>query len=246
MQIVSIAAVARRQLTCLALLLVALVLLPLLMGGCASAKLDQTLTAGPLPKPDMIIVHNFATDLAEVQLDKGLMATTLRNASDATQSQEEAKVGHIVADKLAQKLVDELQKSGINAVRASGSVQPSNRTLILQGQFININQGDQSQRVWIGFGLGGTKLCTHIEAIQNGQLVAQADTSTKSGLKPGMAVSAGVAVASGGVAPVVVGAAAAGTSETFFATVEADATRTAKAVAKRIKNAYIARGWLAE
>jgi hypothetical protein len=92
--------------------------------------------------------------------------------------------------------------------------------------------------------MGGSELRTRIQAVQNGQLVAQADTKTKSSLKPGMLASAGTAAAAESGAALAVGAATTGFSEAFMATVEADARRTAKEVAEKIHRAYVNRGWL--
>jgi hypothetical protein len=214
--------------------------------GCASADVNQTYKAqGALPMPDLVIVHTFAVTPAEVQLDRGLMAGAVRGSQYATTSYEETQVGHIVADKLAQKLVDDLQAQGITAVRDSRGVRPSATTLVITGEFTNVDQGNQSKRVWIGFGLGGSTVQTTVHAFQGGLLVAEGETSTASGLKPGMAASAGVAVATGGVAPLAVGAAGAAGSEAFLTGVESDASRTAEQIAKKIKQGYINRGWLA-
>ena len=49
-----------------------------ILGGCATAKVDQTKkTAGPLPRPDMVIVNDFAVTSAEVKLDQGVMALVM-------------------------------------------------------------------------------------------------------------------------------------------------------------------------
>jgi hypothetical protein len=217
-----------------------------IIGGCAGAKVDATKTSGPLAKPDMIIVHNFAVTPGEVKLDEGLLATTMRDDKNREPNAEEKRVGYLVSEKLASSLVQELRDKGINAVRPGGGVQATDTTVTLNGEFLNIDQGNQSERVWVGFGMGGSEIRTRIQAVQNGQLVAQADTKTKSSLKPGMLASAGTAAAAESGAALAVGAATTGLSESFLATVDADAKRTAKEVAERIHKAYVNRGWLAE
>ena len=124
-----------------------------------------------------------------------------------------------VAAKLTQTLVEELRNAGISAVPASDMVRPSNTTLVLKGEFLTIDQGNQTARVWVGFGFGGSELRTRIQAMQNHDLVAQAETATKSGLKPGMLTSIGVGAAADSGAAVVAGAAGTGISEAFMATV---------------------------
>jgi len=76
------------------------------------------------------------------------------------------------------------------------------------------------------------------------QLVESLKTDAKSGYKPGVAVGAGAASMAGHVgAGLVVGTGMAVGSEAFFANVDADADRTAKQIAGRIKLIYQARGW---
>ena len=49
------------------------------IGGCASAKVNPTMTASKtLPRPDVLIVHDFAVTPSDVQLDKGFVATVYR------------------------------------------------------------------------------------------------------------------------------------------------------------------------
>jgi hypothetical protein len=223
--------------------LAALMIAAVALTGCASADVKPTKRAsGNLPKPDMIIVNDFAVSPEDVKLDGGAMASVARDASSATPTEEEIKVGRMVADRLAVKLVEELRKSGINAARAGGVAQPSETTAVINGQFITVDQGNQSARTWVGFGLGGSQLRTRLQISQGGQLVAASETATKSSLKPGMLVS----IASGSGAAVAVGAAGTVANETLLATVEADAARTAAEVAKRIKKAYVDRGWMAK
>jgi Domain of unknown function (DUF4410) len=217
----------------------------LIMGGCASARVDQTMrTISPLPKPDMVVVYNFAVTASEVKLDQGIMQKAMRDSDSRSVSAEENKVGHMVADKLAGSLVEELRKVGIPAVRASSLTRPSGTTALITGQFVTVDQGNQTARFWVGFGMGGTELRTRIQVIQGGQLVAEGETSTRSNLKPGMLVSLGAAGAAESVAPIVVGAAGSVVTEGFTGTIEADAKRTAEQVAERVKQAYQNRGWL--
>lgn len=215
------------------------------LSGCASADVDQVVRAGGnLPKPDFVEVHNFTTSHAEVQLDRGLSAKASRDMEGRTQTEEERRVGALVADAMTKHLVQELNKRGIRAYPAAGAPPRSAQTLAIAGQFISIDEGDRTKRVWVGFGLGGTQLHTRVSAYQNNQLVAQAQTSTTSSLKPGMLTSLGVGAATGGLGTAAaVGAGGATVSEAFLGTVEADARRTAEAIAERIANAYAERGW---
>jgi hypothetical protein len=225
--------------------LMAAVVVAAMLGGCAKAAVDPTMRASKsLPKPDFIIVNDFAVTPSEVKLDRGVMATAVREGGMGESSDEEVRVGHMVAEKMASSLVEELRNAGISAARAGEAGPPSKTTAIINGQFVTIDQGDQTARVWVGFGLGGSELRTHIQISQGGELVAAGDTATTASLKPGMLTSIGAGAAAGSGAAVAAGAAGTGVSEALLATVEADAKRTAKEVAKKIRKAYVDRGWL--
>jgi hypothetical protein len=214
------------------------------LSGCAGATVSGEGAKGPMVKPDMIVVNRFAVTPSEVQLDRGLLVTAMRENGDRSLSEEELRVGHLVSERLSKALVKELGNVGITATEGSPQVNISPSTVVLNGEFVTIDQGDQTQRVWVGFGLGGSEVRTRIQAIQDGKLVAQAETATHSSLKPGMLVSIGAGAAAESGATVAMGAAGTGVSEAFLANVEADAQRTAKEIAKKIKDAYVDRGWL--
>ncbi|MBW1856012.1 MAG: DUF4410 domain-containing protein [Deltaproteobacteria bacterium] len=216
-----------------------------ILGGCATAKVDKTKkTTGPLPRPDMVIVNDFAVTSAEVKLDQGVVSKAMRDSDSRSISEEEDKVGHMVASKLSEFLVEELREAGIEATRASSQVMPSSTTLMLTGQFITIDEGNQTARVWVGFAWGQTDLRTRIQVFQDVQLIAEAETVARSSLKPGMLTSLGIGGAASTVVPIVIGGVTTGVSEAFLAVVEKDAKRTAKEVAKEVKKAYQDRGWL--
>ncbi len=234
----------RTNLGLIVLYLIAVITMGIIQ-GCASASVNATrLPASPRPHPDMIVVYDFAVTPDEVRLDQGLMKKALRDDSPRALSEEEIKVGHAVADKLAESLVSEFRKAGIASVRAGSLVYPTTTTVLLMGEFTTIDQGNQTARNMIGFGLGGTELRTRIRADQGGELIAEAETATKSSLKPGMLASGGVSAAAGTVVPLVVGGTTTVISETWKGTIEADAARTAQEVTKKVKKAYEERGWL--
>jgi len=207
--------------------------------GCSSAKV--VVNRGPAkhrPMPNAVMVYDFAVSPNEVGLDRGVASKIKSDSEDYDQTKEEIKVGRIVADALSKYLVAELQKMDIAAFRAKPGSSPTETTLVISGQFLQVDQGNRTVRTLVGFGLGGTELRTRVDAYQGGELIAEAYTRSKSGLKPGMAVMApaGAAAVAGGTTVV---------SEVFLSTVEADARRTAKAVAKEIGKAYVRKGWLA-
>lgn len=228
------------------LLPVAMMLAALVLVGCAKANLDVTQRADmSLPRPDHLVVHDFVVSSSDVKLDRGISAKAARDLKGRTPTQEELAVGRAVATALSKELTAELNKRGITAYRAGTAPSMTRTSGAIVGQFVSIDQGDRTQRVWLGFGLGGSKLDTRVLLYQGGEVVSRGIVTTSASLKPGMLVSLGAGAATGGIGTAAaLGAGGATLSESVLATVEADAKRAARAIADRIEQGYKERGWL--
>jgi Domain of unknown function (DUF4410) len=224
----------------------------LVIAGCAKATVTPTRPAATsLPRPDRIIVHDFAVTPADVALDRGLGPRVMRDTAAASQTDEEVRIGQAVSKALTDNLVSKLREQGINAQRAIEAAPPGPTTASVVGHFLSVDQGDRTMRTLIGFGLGSSEVRTRVQVYQgagpNARLVGEAETNTRGGLKPGMGVMLPIGAAAGTVATTaVIAGGTTITSEAFFATVEADARRTAEAVAKRIVGYYRERGWTSQ
>lgn len=222
--------------------------LGLLATGCAQTDVDVTRreSAG-LVKPDRVVVRNFAVTRQDVELDAGIAPSMLRAVSGEVTSADAIQVGRAAADALADELVKRLVEAGIPAVRGDRTTRVTPSTAIIVGQFRTLDEGNQTLRTLVGFGLGGSEVRTHAEMVQAGRLIAEADTSANSGYKPGAGVTLGVGAAAGSAATAA--GVAAGTttvSELFMTSVNAGARRTARELADQIVAAYEMRGWLAD
>jgi len=214
--------------------------------ACAQTDVDVTRRSlSGLPKPDRVVVRNFAVTRSEVELDAGIAPSMIRAVSGEVESTDAVKVGHAAANALADELVKQLNDEDIPAIRGDRSTPISSTTAIVVGQFRTLDEGNQTLRTLVGFGLGGSEVRTHVQVYQGGLLIAEADSSANSGYKPGAAVTLGVGAAAGTAATAA--AVAAGTttvSELFMTSVEAGARRTAREIADEIEKAYEKRGWL--
>jgi hypothetical protein len=218
----------------------------LVLAGCASTDVTQTRKAGVLPEPDRVLVRDFAVTLADVELDSGLGPTVWREAGGEVGSSHEQKIGRAASNALAEALVEKLVKAGIPAERSRGRASLTPRTLVIAGKFLTVDEGSQTMRVLVGFGAGASEVRTRAQAWMDGQLVAEAETTAKSGKKPGAAATLGAGAAAGTLATAAaVTAATAGGSELFLTSVEADARRTGEEIADRVIRAWRERGWLA-
>ena len=110
--------------------------------------------------------------------------------------------------------------------------------LVVSGEFMAINEGDKAKRIMIGFGRGASDIKTHVRVSSVTQcqptVALEFNLSSESGKKPG-------AAATGGIGALAVAAAAGGDRNS---TVEADASRMAKLVAKQLEAFMAEQKWI--
>jgi hypothetical protein len=163
-----------------------------LAAACAQTDVDVTRrTLSELSEPDRVLVRNFAVTRSEVELDAGIAPSLMRDVSGEVESAEALKVGHAAAEALADELVNQLVEKGIPAARADRTTPLKSTTAVVVGRFVTLDEGNQTVRTLIGFGLGGSEVRTQVRVHQGGMLIAEADTSANSGYKPGAAVTLG-------------------------------------------------------
>jgi hypothetical protein len=197
-----------------------------------------------LPKPDKTLIYNFTVPPDVVTMDWSaagrLQRRRLQRHDEDSDLSPEALVKQVQAA-FAGTLASELQKMAMRAEIGSATdeeVPP--RTLIVRGEFTNINQGNKTKRMMIGFGRGASDVKAHVivslATAAQPIVLSEFNLNSKSGKKPGAAATMGVGSAA-------VGAAAGGVGDRK-ATVEADSARMAKAVAQQIKEAMISQKWI--
>jgi len=222
----------------------------LLVASCGPTKVKTTEEyTGKLPRPDRILVYDFAVSPDEVKHDTGLSAEIVRAVKGTPKTAKELKIGHTVANALAKELVKEIQGYGLPAQRVAGTPSAVKGTLLIEGQFVSVDQGNRTERVVIGFGAGRTDVKAHVQVYEitaeGLQKVEQMQADAKSARKPGMALMMGAGAVAGHLlmsAAVSGGLSASG--EVSWETVEADARRLAKDVAKELGQFFVAQEWI--
>jgi hypothetical protein len=199
----------------------------------------------PLPKPDKILISAFTVSPDVVAMDESaagrLQRRRLQRREPDADSSTEALAKQVQAA-FAKTLVSELQKTAMPAevAPADHAATPAH-TLTVHGEFTTINQGNKTKRMMIGFGRGASDVQAHVTVSLTTDaqpvVLSEFNLKSKSGKKPG-------AAATMGVGSLAVGAAAGGVSDKK-ASVEADASRLAKAVAKQITEVMISQKWIA-
>lgn len=220
--------------------------------GCASTSVEPIRTysgSQPLPKPDRILISDFAVSPGDVSLNSGIGARLADAVKGQPKSEEQLKVGRAVAKAFSEELVKEIQGLGLPAEQASRPPSSGDTTLTIKGQFVSIDEGNRARRMVIGFGVGGTEVRTRVQVYQGtptGRLLVQEfETSAQSSKKPGMGPMAGVGAAATGAAGTAAGVSGGvGVATEFNQTVEGNARRTAQEVAKKLAKFFVDQGWI--
>jgi hypothetical protein len=219
--------------------------------ACTSAQLVEEYSGDALPRPDRVLVYDFAVSPGEVRLDRGISAEIAEAARSAPRSEQELELGHKVADVLAEHLVKQIRDLGLPAQRAQGEPPMMGNSLLIEGYIVSIDQGNRTERIVIGLGAGRSDVETHVRVYEtqvgSGTALVELDVSAKGGRTPGAAETLGVGALAGHL--IISGAmtvASQTADETLGGTVEADAGRTAKKIAEELKPFFEREGWLDE
>ena len=139
-------------------------LMLLALAGCASTQvtlLDETTTR--LPRPDRILVYDFAVSPDEVKLDRGISAKIAGHINETPRTVEEKAVGHRVASSVSEHLVENIRALGLFAEKAAGPPPRGGNIVEIEGQLISIDEGNKIERTIIGLGAGRTDVKTYVQ-----------------------------------------------------------------------------------
>jgi hypothetical protein len=207
--------------------------------------------SGPavLPKPERILVCDFTVPGADVTTDKSIAGELHRRIMVRDGVNEDSSpqaLAHQVQAAFVKSLAGELAKVNIQTVSVppqktcSDVSAEAGPVLVVAGEFLAINEGDETKRIMIGLGRGASDIKTHVTVSSvnhdHPTVVLEFNLSSESGKKPG-------AVATMGVGSLAVGAAAGGVGDRQ-STVEADASRMAKLVAKQLDAFMAEQKWI--
>jgi len=230
----------------------AVLLLAAAGAGCATTQATTTTQyRGAVPRPSQILVYRFATSPGEIQLDRSPTAVAQWKLQGVSASQERRKVAQAVASALADKLVAKILAMGLQAQLGEGPPNLENGpVVVIDGQFLAIDEGSRALRLTIGLGAGRSTVRTAVQVLElfpeGRRVLEQFEIDAKSGRKPGAAETLGAGAAAGTLATAAaVTAATAVGSEAFGANVDDDAERTATKVAKLLSAYFAEQGWIA-
>ena len=232
---------------------VPIVLLAVVLTGCAGASVAPGTNAMPTSsnRPSTIYVYPFAASASDVTLNHGFLQRTFTQLTDSNQNQSQLDLAHQTANTLADSIMQQLQNLGFTASKVARGTQVSGQNiLIVDGEFLDINQGNRLKRMVIGLGAGEATLDTQVQVYQmaNGanQQIMEFNVNANSGQMPGAAFTAPAGAAAGGTAAAVsLGMnLAAGAGKTYTSSVGVMAQRSAKQTVAYMSQYFATQGWI--
>ena len=218
-----------------------------MVAGCATTKVanQQQLVTGQLPRPNRIWVYDFAATAADVPANSALAGQT----SATPQTAQQIAVGRQLGAKIAAELVQQIQSMGLPAAQGGAGTAPQLNDIVLQGYLLSVNQGNEAERLVIGFGAGASELRTAVEGYQitpQGPRKLGSGTVDSGGSKsPGAVLGIAGLAATGNPAGLIIstGMKVYG-EESGRSTVEGRAKQTAQEIADVLKQRFQQQGWI--
>jgi len=202
-----------------------------LLFGCASSKVqgvrDFTPKA-PTSPPSRVLIYNFDADLADVDPDK---------------RKGQREIAIIARDALTDQLILRIRGMGLMAERGGNLVRPNPGDLIIEGRFVEIDKGNMFTRNVIGFGVGSTNMVSQAQVLRSRsgdkQLLFDLRAVAHGKKTPGI-----IAPFIGGIALIIIAAAALGIISEVKGAVEQDGIRMGDAIADEFAKYSVKQNWL--
>jgi hypothetical protein len=219
--------------------------------GCPRVSTQNVMIRGPgLPKPDLIIVHDYEVSRADVQLDSGIGSRLERMVQGTPAEQDQLKLERSIAAIGTKTIVDEIRKLGLRAEPAPMTSPGAGTTLSVEGQILSINEGNKTRRLILGFGAGASEVrtLTQVYEVTGGahRLVDDFYTTAKSSRKPGFGPMGGAGAAAGRAATSAAVSGGLGLVTERSQTAEADAQHAAREIAKQLAKFFVEQRWITQ
>lgn len=214
-----------------------------LVGDSNVQVLQSRAGSDPLPKPERILVFDFNVPPELIAMDESVAGRmqTRRSARRGINESTPEQVAQHVKEVFSRTLLQLLASVPIPSQRQQdGAATSPIRSLVIRGEFLDVDQGNATRRIMIGFGRGASSVRAHVTVwlTQKTQstMMSEFYLSFASSKKPG-------ALATMGVGSLAVGAAA-GDATDKKASVESDTKRMAKAVSKQLLSILSEQKWI--
>jgi Domain of unknown function (DUF4410) len=198
-----------------------------------------------LPRPNRILVYDFAVSEHEVKEYQGIMRQqpTIKDPAE-----RERLLAKEVKDALAEQLIDHLKPLGFSVERVARGTRATGNDLLVDGQFLTVDEGNPLHRLVVGFGTGASAVQTQVQVYQapEARKLLEFTTESGSGSLPGAAptMAAGAAAAGGVTGGMVVANAAVSGVKTYNSDVARMAAASGDQVARYLSEFFAKQGWI--
>jgi uncharacterized protein DUF4410 len=198
-----------------------------------------------LPRPGRILVYDFAVSEQEVKEYQGIMRQqpAIKDAAE-----RERLLAQEVKDALAEELVDALKSIGFVVERVARGTRAAGNDMVIDGQFLTVDEGNPLHRLVVGFGSGASTIQTRVQVYQapEARKLLEFTTQSDSGKLPGAApvLGAGAVVQGGVTAGMVAANAAVSGVKTYKSDVARMAAASGDQVARYLSEFFAKQGWI--
>ena len=210
--------------------------------GVRDIKLTQEKN---VPRPARMLVYDFAVSEREVTEYQGIMR---QQPSIKDPVERERQIAAEAKDALAEEVVDGLRKLGFTVERVSRGTAATENELLIDGQFLTVDEGNPLRRLVIGFGSGTSTVQTRVQAYQGSEAkrLIEFTTHSDSGKLPGAApmLGTGAAVQGGVTAGMVVANTAVSGVKTYKSDVARMAAESGDQVVRYLSEFFAGQGWI--
>ena len=224
-----------------------------ILGGCAQTTVQPQFVPPPtvsLPRPDVIVVFNFAVTPGEVTENQGFIQGVVNRFGSTSEFERAQDIGHETANSFAEELVKRINNLGLPVERGQRGMPLPANALLISGQFLDVNEGNRLARTVIGFGVGESTMDTQVQVYAPSttgyHMVLEFKTHADSGDMPGAAVTgpAGAAAAGGLTAGVAAANLAVGGIKGYRSSVGSMASRSANQASDYLSQFFAQNGWI--
>jgi hypothetical protein len=229
-----------------------IVVLAALLSGCAKATVEPQQTAssvGATERPGKIVVYDFDVSSANVTENQGPLQRAYRSVAktDEQMDTDRLALGHEAAHHLSEDLVKRLQALGFEVENLPPGAPPGDNTLLIQGQFLNADEGNRARRMIVGFGAGASRLDTLVIVSRAAPEGTPAEllrfkTYSDSGKMPGAALTMGAGAAGQGAAAGMTALSTAG--KVYNSMLSTLADKTSKQITAYLSQYFASEGWI--
>jgi hypothetical protein len=149
--------------------LVSFLVAVVVVGACASTKVSEReiLVTEKVPRPDHILIYDFAATPADVPANSPLAAAA---TAQTPQTPEQIETGRRVGAEIATQLAERVRRMGLPAERALRQSAPQINDIVIRDYLVSVSEGSAAQRPADGAVVVGALL-----AGQAGEVTADED-----------------------------------------------------------------------